>query len=268
MVGVNFAGGILAIRKECGMRQQLIKVVQWIRRQLAEKFSYYSVDFPYYLTIAILAFFCVVALNAFVELTEELAENELHYFDRRATDLILSLRSDQTTAVFTFITNLGGRGAYMVIAVLLILIFSLRHWSRKAIIQISIVMGLAAFSNIIVKEIIGRERPLIDHLVSVSSLSYPSGHAMSAMAFYGFLVYLITKLKISTWLKVTLSMVCCLLILVIGISRIYLGVHFPSDVLAGFIGGFIWVMLCAVVFNMIDLLQRRKLRKASPKDFA
>jgi undecaprenyl-diphosphatase len=87
----------------------------------------------------------------------------------------------------------------------------------------------------------------------VETLSYPSGHAMSAMAFYGFLIYLITRYKINVLLKAFLILLLAILILSIGISRIYLGVHFPSDIAGGFIAGFIWVIFCIVVFDLIEL---------------
>jgi undecaprenyl-diphosphatase len=119
------------------------------------------------------------------------------------------------------------------------------------------VLMLATLSNIVLKKVINRARPSLEHLVSVNTLSYPSGHAMSAMAFYGFLIYLCIRYRMARWLRYLLVSVLVLLILSIGISRIYLGVHYPTDVAAGFIGGLIWVAFCTVLFSLIDLLRRR-----------
>ena len=108
----------------------------------------------------------------------------------------------------------------------------------------------------ILKRFIDRARPSIEHLVSVETLSYPSGHAMSAMAFYGFLIYLFTQFKMNRILKVVAILFFAFLLLSIGISRIYLGVHFPSDIAGGFIAGLIWVIFCILLFNVIELFQR------------
>ncbi|MCK9906483.1 phosphatase PAP2 family protein, partial [Frankia sp. Cpl3] len=88
-------------------------------------------------------------------------------------------------------------------------------------------------------------RPSMHHLVEAGSYSFPSGHAMVSAAFYGMLGYLIwLNLRQRTkpaWYVVALTV---LLIVAIGISRVYLGVHFPSDVIAGFAAGSIWLTAC------------------------
>jgi undecaprenyl-diphosphatase len=84
---------------------------------------------------------------------------------------------------------------------------------------------------------------------------------MSAMAFYGFLIYLCVRYEVKKPLRILIVTVLALLILSIGLSRIYLGVHFPSDVAAGFVGGFIWVMFCAIIFNVFELWQMKNRSK-------
>jgi undecaprenyl-diphosphatase len=127
------------------------------------------------------------------------------------------------------------------------------------------VLVLATLSNIALKEVFNRARPTLEHMVQVYTLSYPSGHAMSAMAFYGFLIFLVIRYNLNPILKAFLVGILSVIILSIGISRIYLGVHFPSDVLAGFIAGLMWVTFCAIVFDVIDLLRKRKSRIAALK---
>jgi undecaprenyl-diphosphatase len=102
---------------------------------------------------------------------------------------------------------------------------------------------------------VNRERPSMDQLVSVSTLSFPSGHAMSAMAFYGFLIYLGFHLASTLGVKLAIFFTLGALILLIGFSRIYLGVHYPSDVLAGFIGGIIWVSFFVTLFKIRELYE-------------
>src|SRR5690606_18518815 len=122
------------------------------------------------------------------------------------------------------------------------------------------VLILATASNVVIKKIIHRERPSLEHLVTVNTLSYPSGHAMSAMACYGFLIYLMLRYRSPYWQKLMLCVLMGMLILAIGVSRIYLGVHYPSDVAAGFLGGLLWVTFCVIGFNVFELLRERRRR--------
>ena len=84
------------------------------------------------------------------------------------------------------------------------------------------------------KLLFSRPRPIDINLITESGYSYPSGHSMMSMAFYGLLIYFISNSKLSNWKKYTLNILLSILVLLIGFSRIYLGVHFASDVIAGF----------------------------------
>ena len=239
------------------IRQKLLQIVTWIRDFIREKFHSKNEDLPYYVTILISAILFIIAMNAFVELTDELAENELQGFDKAVTGYFISLRNETLTGYLTFTTHLGDRNAYIIFTILLASYYLIKHRSWKFILQTTLVLLLATLSNIALKQVINRARPSLDHLVTVDTLSYPSGHSMSAMAFYGFLIYLCLRYPMRSWVRYLFVSVLVLLILSIGISRIYLGVHFPSDVAAGFIGGLIWVAFCAIVFNLFELLRRR-----------
>jgi membrane-associated phospholipid phosphatase len=240
------------------IREKLIDVVLWFRKFIREKFHSRNEDLPYYVTILAAAIVFVITLVGFVQLTDELAENELTAIDQSVTDYVISFRSDGLTTYLTLVTHLGDRYSYIVITLLLAGYFFIRHRSWKFILQTTLVLILATLSNIVLKDAINRARPSLEHLVTVNTLSYPSGHSMSAMAFYGFLIYLCLRHNIARWRKFCLVTVLGLLILSIGLSRIYLGVHFPTDVAGGFIGGLIWVAFCAVVFNVFELLRKKQ----------
>lgn len=218
-------------------------------------------DLPFYILIIIAIGVFVIGLNVFVELTDEILENSVQNYDNQITNYVLSYRSPTLNNFFRIVTELGDFYAYLVGTALvsIFLFLKFRHW--KFILQLVAITILSALSNMALKRFIDRARPGIEHLVSVETLSYPSGHAMSAMAFYGFLTYLAFNIKMSKWLRGLLCIFFVTLILLIGLSRIYLGVHFPTDVAGGFIAGLIWLAFCIVLFNVASLYRRRKARK-------
>jgi membrane-associated phospholipid phosphatase len=240
------------------MKKFLNACVRWIKNFLRDKLHLRTQELPYYITIGIALILFVVAIKVFIELTDELYDNELGEFDNSIASFVTSFRQDGLTAFFRFMTDMGDRVAYIVISLALGGYLFLRHKNWKFIVQTVSVLLLATATNVLLKSAIHRERPLHEHLVTVNTLSFPSGHSMSAMAFYGFLVYLAVVSKIPIFFKGFLVTLLCLLIFSIGVSRIYLGVHYPSDVAAGFVGGLMWVALCIVIFNIISMLRKRK----------
>jgi len=234
--------------------------VQKIKDFFGEKFRRGNEDFPYYFTMLLSLIFFIIGLNLFVELTDELLEQDLEPFDQYFTQLIYSFRSDGMTNFMRLITDLGDRDAYIVQIIIIGLFFFFRYNNWKLTLQTVSVLVLATLVNIVLKRVFERQRPLGEHLVEVSTLSYPSGHSMSAMAFYGFLIYLAIRYGNGRWQKLVPPVVFGAIILLIGISRVYLGVHFPSDVIAGFLGGIIWVTLSVIIFNIISLMRLRNKR--------
>ena len=240
------------------MRKGIKKAVQSIIDFFRNFFSSENEDLSFYLLIIISFIVFVIGTNLFVELTEDVTGNAIESFDQQVSGFVTSFRSPALNSFFIFITDLGDLYAYIIAVALAIVFFFVKLRSWKFILQLVGVLIVSALSNIALKKVFDRARPSEEHLVVVKTLSYPSGHAMSAMAFYGFLIYLIFQIKMAKWARILLTILFSFLILCIGISRIYLGVHFPSDVAGGFIAGLIWVAFCIILFNVIDLLRRKK----------
>ena len=143
------------------------------------------------------------------------------------------------TEIVKVITNITS--PIMVIITALILVLAIKDKKIKISLVINL-LGITIINNLI-KIIIARPRPEINKLVTETGYSFPSGHSITSMVFYGYLVYLIYKYINNKKIKIPLIIFLILLIPTIGLSRIYLGVHYTSDVLCGFLLGIIYLIL-------------------------
>lgn len=153
-------------------------------------------------------------------------------FDNVIYNAIISLKSDSVTKFFKLITKLCNE-KFIIIATLLIFIILLFKKKKIGFI-LTLNVLLCSGLNTVIKHIFLRPRPVGLKLIKQGGYSFPSGHSMMAVAFFGILIYLVCRSKWKKSIKILLSSLLTVLILLIGISRIYLGVHFASDVLAGF----------------------------------
>ncbi len=163
-------------------------------------------------------------------------------FDNNIYSLISNLISNSMTSFMKIITFLGSAYTLITITVLLIL-FS------KDKIYFSINLIGIFLLNQLLKHIIQRPRPVDINIINENGYSFPSGHSMISMAVYGFLIYYIYKNMKNKRLKWLLILLLSILILLIGFSRIYLGVHFASDVLGGFILSLIWLIIFILIID-------------------
>lgn len=159
--------------------------------------------------------------------------------DTAIYDLIIKLMSTNTTAIMMFISHLGSAVTLITLTIAFIVILKNKRDAKYIAINLTTVFIL----NRILKLIVARPRPEILRLVAEDGYSFPSGHAMVSMGFYGFLIYLIFKDLKDKRIKYPLIVFLSLLILLIGISRIYLGVHYFTDVVGGFVIAIIYLCL-------------------------
>lgn len=184
----------------------------------------------------ILAFLIIL----FVFLVCEVISNNIFIYDNTIYNIIIeTFKSDTITKILKFITQFGSALYFTIVSFILIVL--IKNKKNKLLIPSNVL--LVTVINLIIKEIIKRPRPNVTRLVKESGYSFPSGHSMTSLAFYGFLIYLIYKNIQNKYLKWTLIILLTLLIFLIGFSRIYLGVHYASDVIAGFLAGAIYLIL-------------------------
>ena len=173
-----------------------------------------------------------ICLVGFLALAEDVFNKEIMYGDIIGYKIISTfLISDFVTPIAKFITNFGGVIFLSIATVTLFLVIKNKKIGLSIILNVVIITVL----NQLLKRILQRPRPTEFRIVEETGYSFPSGHSMVSMAFYGYLIYLIYKYIKNKYVKWILIIMLSLLIFSIGISRIYLGVHYTSDVLGGFL---------------------------------
>lgn len=176
----------------------------------------------------------------FAIFTYKVAADKTIYIDSIVYNYISNnIINKNRTEIVKMITNITS--PIMVIITLLILVLAIKDKKIKISLVINL-LGITIINNLI-KVIIARPRPEINKLVTETGYSFPSGHSITSMVFYGYLVYLTYKYINNKKIKILLIIFLILLIPTIGLSRIYLGVHYASDVLCGFLLGIIYLIL-------------------------
>ncbi|GAA0598884.1 phosphatase PAP2 family protein [Caenispirillum bisanense] len=218
------------------------------------------------LTILLAVF---AALWVFGIIADEVAEDETHTFD---SQILLFFRDPLTqdpvgppwiAQVATDITALGGFTVLTLVTLLVIGYLGLsRRWGAAALVLVSIGGGMLISHGL--KLVFQRARPdLVPHLVDVHTLSFPSGHSTLAAVTYLTLGALLAAVQPSRRLKVFIMASALVIALLVGLSRVFLGVHWPTDVAAGWIIGAAWALLCRAVAEV--LMRRRTIRDSGPE---
>lgn len=214
-------------------------------RFVGKRFSPYEIlglsfTFSFILSLVILGYLLVL-IHAVV------VKGPLIGLDSRLFGLVLFVRDPFLNRIMLFVTDLAGLPALGFIVALTVFLMVRRAWMRAAIFVVGVSTALGLHS--ILKWIFDRPRPNFSQaLISVSSSSFPSGHAVTAVVLYGFFAYVLIGIVRSWRTKITIFLATIFIIFFIGLSRIYLGVHWPSDIWGGYLLGAWWlvVMITAV----------------------
>jgi membrane-associated phospholipid phosphatase len=193
---------------------------------------------------------------AFGALAEEVAEGDTG-LDNRIADELHEHATRPLTEFFEAVTTLGNGIVLAGVTAIAAYLLARRRYYAEAVLMVLAYVGAEILSYSL-KLAFRRDRPFFtDPLATVSTYSFPSGHATVSVAVYGALCLVLLRLLTGPARVVCLA-ATVLLVSLIGFSRLYLGVHFLSDVLAGFSVGLAWLALCVVV---LDLHHRRRSRR-------
>ena len=167
-------------------------------------------------------------------------------FDESISDFFqIKLVNESNTSFMKVVTFFGSAIPFIIIVLLAFLFIKNKSYSFYMFVNLLWVYVV----SVIFKNVIMRERPVISLIEKPSDFSFPSGHTMCSIAFYGFIVYLLLKNVKNYFLKWLIIFIFAMLVIFIGISRIYLNVHYFTDVIAGLILGIICLLMIINIYN-------------------
>ena len=200
----------------------------------------------YFISLICFLCFAIVAISIITN------QAWLLLFDQTITHWIRPIGTPSANALFgvKFITAFGGIEVIVPLMLLFATYFVIRKKDKglSSWLVLNIVLG-AGLLNVIAKHLFLRPRPSIEHFVKETGWSFPSGHSMGSMICYVSIAFALIYLSKNQTQKIIIALFCAVLIFAIGISRIYLGVHYPSDVVGGFTLGFAWMALAMGLFG-------------------
>ena len=170
---------------------------------------------------------CILCLLIFIMLAFLVKTNENIIIDKYIYELIMPIINNNLTSIVKIVTFLGS--AFTVILITIICLIVIKN--KKIGLFMALDLIIITCFQYLLKYTFLRNRPVDINLIEETGYSFPSGHSLTAMAFYGFIIYIVNKYNLKY--KKIYTILLSLLIIMIGFSRIYLGVHYPTDVFGG-----------------------------------
>lgn len=204
------------------------------------KFSFFK---KLSLSILLMIGLFVLCLWVLFIMADMIFEDKNFSFDERVFALIKPWVSNTQTHIMQVITFIGSQNFLLPANIILIgfyLFFKRNKTTAFNIAAISITSVLVMF---LMKFFLQRERPLVPLIAKVHGYSFPSGHTFTSVTFYGIIAYIIYRNVHNKLLKWGLIILCIILVILVGYSRVYLRLHYASDVIAAFCLGLIWLVL-------------------------
>ncbi len=224
--------------------------------------TYRGVD-KLFFEIFVCALAIIGSLYIFLKLSHKVIENEIISFDSTIMNFLHGLHSPLMTTIMKFFTFFGGE-IFIGCAILITILFLYYKRHRKDALIFGFVLFFGIVLNLWLKGFFERARPDLFAVVIEKTYSFPSGHSMNSFVFFISLSYFVFHNTRNKKLGITLSLLSTVLVLLVGISRIYLGVHYPSDVLGGYAAGIVWfvaVLLFEKVVIFLRLFREYELSK-------
>jgi undecaprenyl-diphosphatase len=193
--------------------------------------------------------FSIFVVWAFTELSDEVIEGESRAFDRAVLLWIHTTFPDWLEGPMRIVTALGYYWVVLPLLAVAVTFFYLKGWRLSTILLLVSTAGSAVLTTVL-KSVFGRARPeLVDSGYQASFYSFPSGHATVAVGLYGMLT-LVLAYRLRGTARWAVAVSGILVALLIGFSRLYLGVHYPTDVVAGYLAALLWLVCVGAVYAL------------------
>jgi membrane-associated phospholipid phosphatase len=209
------------------------------------------------LIVVLSAFFA--ALAAFVFVARMVFLKQKGELDATIFNYLAKYVSNVNTDVMQAFSFLGAHYFLIPANLLLVFYFLVIRKERWYSIKVPVISLSSLLLMLVLKQFFHRDRPLVPLLQAAKGLSFPSGHAMMSSTFYGLLIYLVWRNIKNATVKWVITILLLLVIFFIGLSRIYLRVHYPTDVMAGFCLGLIWLILSISILNKMERISKKEI---------
>jgi undecaprenyl-diphosphatase len=212
-------------------------------------------------SLAIAFMISVICIFGFCLISLLISDHKIVHFDSSVIAVVQGWESPGLTAIMKVFTFIGSAPFVIPLSLcILFFLYKVLHHRQELILFIVALIGSEALNGLL-KQLFHRIRPHLHRLINVGGFSFPSGHAMSAFTVYGIVAFLLWRHIPSRWGRGLLIVFSIMMILSIGISRIYLGVHYPSDIIGGYLASGFWLGAAIWFFQFYREKRYNKINK-------
>ncbi|MFC0560022.1 phosphatase PAP2 family protein [Halalkalibacter alkalisediminis] len=194
--------------------------------------------------------FFILPLAGFITTTYFVTNGEVLPLDKALLNLVKPIESAFLTKFMSFFSHLGSTGPVVVLSFIFLAIIYVLYRKKDEVLLFVIVSLGSTGINQNLKFVFKRERPF-EQIVVENGFSYPSGHTMAAVSLYGIVTFLFWRHISTVWGRILLIILSSIMISVIGFSRIYLRVHYPSDIVAAFLVSGMWLFVSISIYQYV-----------------
>jgi undecaprenyl-diphosphatase len=228
----------------------VVYLYRWVNH-FVQKNKHFTDRYQVYPLIANL-----ISIAVFAKILESVTVGEhIIRIDRYSNQFVDTIRFESITTFFIWITNIATPVNLFIISVALTVYFAYKHrWYYELLLPLALIGG--TISTILIKYLVEQERPVFS-LIRVYDFSFPSGHATLSTIFFLLMIYFFYKKIERRWLRILYVSVNIFALVLVSFSRIYLDVHWLSDVVAGFALGVFWVSLAMILLEVFKVMELR-----------